>query len=85
MAARADAEGVAEVEYLLVAHPELAGEFVDPYVRRHLAGSALSLLSGGSRSAQHVVTHRLDVGSRDRRSECPGEGPTPHGGIEALG
>jgi hypothetical protein len=34
---------------------------------------------------EHLVTHRLDVGVRNRRSQGPGEGPAPLGGIEAGG
>ena len=42
VAARADTQLLTEVEDLLIAHPEFPGEFVDPYVRWHLAVSALS-------------------------------------------
>jgi hypothetical protein len=34
---------------------------------------------------EHLVTHRLDVGVRDRRSQGPGEGPTPLGGVQTRG
>jgi hypothetical protein len=34
---------------------------------------------------EHLVTHRLDIGVRDRRSQGPSEGPAPLGGVETRG